>query len=255
MARALERDAVEVIRIRLYGGLNDLVPEASRHRDIARPFFLARSAKDAIESLGVPHTEVDLILVNGEPVGLEHLLVAGDRVSVYPPFRSLDLSGLPRVQPPRPAEARFVLDTHLGRLATYLRMLGFDARYANDATDEDLAASSANDARILLTRDRGLLKRTAVRHGYLVRSANPREQLVEILQRYDLHAAVAPFSRCLHCNAPLRRAETADVEDRVPPRTREVFHDYALCPACGRVYWPGSHYDHMRRLIDWALSR
>jgi uncharacterized protein with PIN domain len=246
---------VDVVWIRLYGDLNDLVPEASRQRDVAQPVFLTRSVKDAIESLGVPHTEVDLVLVNGAPAGLGHPLRAGDRVSVYPPFRALDLAGLPRVQPPRPAEARFVLDTHLGRLATYLRMLGFDARYSRDAADADLADISAAEARILLSRDRGLLKRTTVRYGYLVRSSDPREQLVEVLQRYDLSSAVAPFSRCLHCNAPLRRADKAEVEDRLPPRTRAVFADFALCPLCDRIYWPGSHYDDMRHLIDWALAQ
>ena len=247
--------AVDNVWIRCYGELNDLLPAGQRQRAVAQPLFLTRSVKDAIEALGVPHTEVDLILVNGEPVDLDHPLRSGDRVSVYPPFTSLDLGDLPRLQPPPLPEARFVLDTHLGRLAAYLRMLGFDALYQNDYRDEVLADISRREDRILLTRDRGLLKRSEVRRGYLIRSNAPQDQAVEVLRRYRLSGAVAPLTRCLHCNGRLRPVDKAEVADRLPPRTREFYHEFATCSSCGRVYWPGSHYRRMRGLIEETLAQ
>lgn len=139
-----------------------------------------------IESLGIPHTEVDLILVNDESVDFSHAVQDGDRVSVYPVFEAFDISPIVRVRPQPLRESRFVLDVHLGRLASYLRILGFDTLYRNDYDDEELAGFSRNDGRILLTRDRGILKRSEVTHGYWVRENRPREQVVGVVRRFDL---------------------------------------------------------------------
>jgi uncharacterized protein with PIN domain len=208
------------------------------------------SVKDMIESMGVPHTEVDLILVNGEPVDFAYLVRDGDRISVYPTFQSLDISPVLRLRPRPMRELRFVADAHLGRLAAYLRMLGFDALYSRDYSDEQVAKVSANERRILLTRDRGLLKRNIVTRGYCLRETNPTRQLVEVLQRFDLLPSIAPFRRCIHCNALLRPVAKELVVDRLLPETKRYYDEFYLCPECNRVYWKGSHYRRMQHFID-----
>ena len=235
---------------RCYAELNDFLPPERRYAAFAYPFEVSGSVKDAIESIGVPHTEIDLILVNGEPVGFHYLVQDGDRISVYPVFEAIDITPLLHLRPQPLRETRFVLDTHLGRLAAYLRMLGFDVLYRNDFTDEQLAAISSRDRRILLTRDRGLVKRSQVTHGYLVRETSPRAQIVEIVRRFDLAGSIQPFSRCMSCNSLLEDAAEDQVSARVPPAARQRYHDFRTCPACQRVYWKGSHYQRMTRLIE-----
>ena len=194
--------------------------------------------KDVIESLGVPHTEVDLILVNGASVGFDYLVRDGDRVSVYPVFESLDITPLVRVRPQPLRETRFVLDIHLGKLAVFLRMLGFDSLYRNDYRDDELARISHAEGRILLTRDRGLLKRSLVTHGYLVRSDDPREQLAEVIHRFDLRDAIQPLERCLRCNGELEPVAKEEVADRLPPRTREHYDTFSAAARAARSIGP-----------------
>ena len=240
------------ISLRLYAELNDFVPGDKRHRTVAVTLRERDSVKDVIESQGVPHTEVDLIVANGEPVGFDYQVRDGDRIAAYPAFRSIDVSGLPALRPPAwppDGEPRFVLDAHLGTLAGHLRMLGFDTLYRNDYDDADLARISAEEGRILLTRDRGLLKRRQVVHGYHVWATDPEEQIVEVLRRFGLFDRVNPFSRCLRCNGPLTRVTKESVLDRLEPLTRRYYDEFALCPACDRVYWRGSHYSRMQELV------
>lgn len=235
---------------RFYAELNDFLPPARRGVAFPHEFHGGPSVKDVIESLGVPHTEIDLILADGESVDFAWILRDGARVSVYPVFESIDIAPVLRVRPAPLREVRFVLDVHLGRLARYLRMLGFDARWRNDAPDEELARCSAAEHRILLTRDSGLLKRRIVSHGYRVREADPRRQLAEVVRRLDLTRAIAPFRRCLCCNALLEAVRKEDVADALPPRVRERHDAFRRCPSCGRVYWAGSHHRKMERLIS-----
>jgi uncharacterized protein with PIN domain len=169
---------------------------------------------------------------------------------VYPVFEALDVTPLVKVRPKPLREPRFVLDTHLGRLAAHLRMLGFDTLYGKGAADAELAEISHQEHRILLTRDRGLLKRSLVTHGYYVRETNARRQLAEIVQRFDLANSIRPFARCLRCNAILVPASKDDVESRLPPRTAEWYDEFWKCPGCDRVYWQGGHYQRMRKLIE-----
>jgi hypothetical protein len=239
---------------RFYAELNDLLPLPRSGPGLTHAFETAESVKDAIEAFGVPHTEVDLILANGEPVAFSCLLRDGDSISVYPVFRSLNLAPLTPLQPRPEGEMRFVLDTHLGRLAAHLRMLGFDTLYRNDCQDEELAHISASQQRILLSRDRGLLKRSIVTHGYLVREAEPERQLMEVVKRFDLSGLIAPFRRCLHCNALLRPVAKELISDRLLPDTRRQYHHFHLCPGCDRVYWKGSHYQRMMRLIERMIA-
>lgn len=242
------------VHFRFYEELNDFLPAERRKLEFSVPYYRA-SVKDMIESLGVPHTEVDLILVNGESVDFTCLVHAGDRVSVYPEFESFDISGLARLRPDPLRQPRFVLDAHLGKLARSLRLLGFDTLYSNVYTDAELEEISAAGKRTLLTRDRGLLKRSRVSRGYFVRATAPQAQVREVLRRFDLYRSGAPFSRCLRCNGALQPAEREEVRHRVPSGVVEAFDTFSVCPDCGRVYWPGSHYERLRRLADQLLAR
>lgn len=238
---------------RFYSDLNDFLPPERRMTAFPHTAFLSASVKDVIESLGVPHTEVDLILANGTPVGFTYEVRSGDSISVYPAFSSLDVSSVSRLRP-QLQDFRFVADTHLGRLARYLRMLGFDVVYETECDDCDLSRISANQNRILLTRDRGLLKRREVTYGYCVRATGPRGQLVEVLRRYRLFRSVAPFQRCLRCNCLLQATSKQSICHRLPPRTAQHYQEFRRCPSCERLYWAGSHYEHMRHFIERILG-
>ncbi len=194
---------------RFYAELNFFLPPNRRQTTFPRAFEGRVSVKDMIESLGVPHTEIDLILVNGESVDFSYLVQDGDQISVYPVFESFDITPVVRVRPKPLREPRFVLDQHLGKLAAYLRMLGFDTLYRNDYDDPELAQISHAEKRTLLTRDRGLLKRSMVTRGYYVRETNPRRQVAEVIRRFDLGGLVAPFRRCITCNGVLEVAAFA----------------------------------------------
>lgn len=249
-----EHLALKRAQFRFYAELNDFLPAEKRMVPFEYEFCGEQSVKHLIEAAGVPHTEVDLILINGEPSDFARIVADGDRVAVYPMFEAFDVGPVTRVRPDALREPRFVLDAHLGRLAAYLRMMGFDTRHQQDADDVELAAISAAEHRILLTRDRELLKRRAVTHGYYVRDSDPRRQLVEVVRRFDLVRLVVPFRRCLRCNTVLEPARRKDVLDAVPDRSRKHFNDFRRCPGCGRVYWGGSHYRRMSRLIDETIE-
>lgn len=235
---------------RFYAGLNDFLPFGRRQVLFAHTFEGRVSIKDMIESLGVPHTEIDLILVNDEPQNFSYLVQNGDQISVYPPCQSPDIRPLGSLQPPQTGELRFVLDVHLGRLAAYLRTLGFDTLYPDNHEDKVLAAISQAEKRTLLTRDRGLLKRKIVTHGYYVRATNPREQIGEVLRRFDLFDQIAPFRRCVHCNAVLQPVSKEEIRDRLEPDTCQYYDEFHLCPSCQRIYWKGTHYQRMLHFID-----
>jgi uncharacterized protein with PIN domain len=241
-------------RFRFYAELNDFLPPERRFAEFAHEFPAGASVKDRIESLGVPHTEVDLILVNGEPADFARALADGDRISVYPVFEAFDIAAVERLRPEPLRTPAFILDVHLGRLAAYLRMLGFDTAWRNHAADAELAGISRDERRILLTRDVGLLKRSAVTHGYFVRETDARRQLLEIVRRFHLARLAKPFSRCLRCNIPLEDAPAEEVLGSVPPRAAALHTEFRRCPACRRVYWPGSHYRRMRALIEETLA-
>ena len=245
------------IRIRFHQQLNDFLPASMQNSDIACTVDEHRSIKDLIESLGVPHPEVDLVFINGESAGFDYLLKDGDRISVYPAQATTDISD-PEVstdspllhwQPQAPGEARFVLDVHLGRLAAYLRMLGFDSLYRNDYHDPELADISARENRILLTCDRRLLMRKQIEYGYFVRSRQPKQQLLEVLSRFDLFNKIRPFSRCMHCNGLTRPVDKKTIEHRLLPKTRKYYDSFYQCQNCGKIYWQGSHYQKMENMI------
>lgn len=241
-------------RFRFYAELNDFLAPERRFTEFGYSFVDIATVKDRIESFGVPHTEVDLILVNGEPVEFSRRVRDGDRVSVYPVFEAFDIAPVTRLRPEPLREPRFVLDAHLGRLAAYLRMLGFDSLYRNSYDDEELARVSREERRILLTRDVGLLKRASVTHGAFVRSTDARRQLAEIVGRFDLARLAAPFTRCLRCNGRLESVAKDALGADLPPRSAALYDRLERCPECGRVYWQGSHYRRMQALIGSVLG-
>jgi len=238
------------INIRFYEELNDFLPMAQRKRAFDCHLRQASSIKDLIESLGVPHTEVDLILVNSESVDFNYLIRDGDRISVYPVFESLDITPVVHLRPKPLRETRFVLDVHLGRLAAYLRMLGFDTLYRNDFVDSVLADISVNEHRILLSCDKQLLMRKQITHAYYVREREPQKQILEVLCRFSLFGQLKPFSRCMHCNGDLHAVEKQSIESHLMPRTREYYEEFWQCNNCGKVYWKGSHYQRMQKHIS-----
>jgi uncharacterized protein with PIN domain len=222
--------------------LNDFLPQDRKHTAFDYSFNGNPSGKHLIEALGVPHTEVAGLRVNGLPAPLAYHVQHGDRVEILPASRPGD--GLPEPEP------RFLLDNHLGQLAIYLRILGFDTRYRNDYQDEELAQVASQEGRILLTRDRRLLMRKIVVYGYSVRSLEPRKQIIEVVRRFDLLEKIAPFQRCLRCNHPLQPIRKEAVLDRLEPLTKRYYDEFHICPGCNQIYWKGSHYERMQGLIE-----
>jgi uncharacterized protein with PIN domain len=245
--------------LRFYGELSLFLSVERRQVTFAHEFRERVAVKDVVESYGVPHTEVDLLLVSGVSQPFSHILEDGARVSCYPRFHALDVGAVSLVRPPGPTRPTFLLDSHLGSLAAYLRMAGFDTSYGNDAHDEDLAATSAAEDRVLLTRDVGLLKRGAVRLGCYIHETSPRLQLLEVFRRFELAGHVRPFTRCLRCNTVIEPCAKEAVLDRVPPRSRDHYDEFWRCSGCGRVYWKGSHYARMaqfiQRVVEEAVRR
>ncbi|HLX00871.1 MAG TPA: Mut7-C RNAse domain-containing protein [Trinickia sp.] len=239
---------------RFYEELNDFIARPLRRRSFSCACAPAATAKHMIEALGVPHTEVELILVNGESVGFERILQDGDRVAVYPKFEALDIRPLLRVRAEPLRTIRFVADAHLGGLAQLLRLAGFDTLYDNHYADAAIEALAATEQRIVLTRDRELLKRRTITHGCYVRALKPEAQLREIFGRLDLAGSAQPFRLCLTCNTPLRRIEKEEVADRAPQGVLERHTQFVTCDICRRVFWEGSHWRRMRALMDAVVD-
>ena len=235
---------------RFYEELNDFLPASRRKRRFPHAFTRRASIKDMIEALGVPHTEIEVILVNGESVDFSYIVHDGDDISVYPMFESLDIRPLLKLRPEPLRLRRFVLDTHLGRLARYLRLLGFDCLYQNDFHDDELARISSEQQRTLLTRDRILLQRKVITRGYFIRATQPLQQTIEVLRRFDLSGDIRPLGRCIRCNGLLEDVGKDVIEDRLEPKTRRFYQRFRICPDCGQIYWRGSHFVKMTRLID-----
>ncbi len=219
------------------GELNDFLPHAQRNTTFNLDFEPHQTLKHLVESLGVPHTELGRLLVNGQEVASTIHLQESDQVTVYPANILLA------------SEARFVLDNHLGQLATYLRMLGFDCLYRNDYQDDELALVASHDERILLTRDTRLLMRNLVSQGCFLHHTAPRQQVEEVLRRFNLVGKVTPFQRCLRCNTPLQVVSKQEIIDRLEPLTKRYYDEFRICPNCSQIYWKGSHYEHMLELI------
>jgi len=248
---------------RFYEELNDFLPPDQRKREVKVAFDPPVPVRHLIEECGVPHTEVELILRNGVSVGLEEPAADGDRIAVYPLFEAIDITPLVRIRDRPLREPRFLADAQLGKLARFLRMLGFDTRYAQDCGadpgDRALVRIAGEERRILLTRDRALLMHRSLTHGCFVRSKDPQEQLAQVIARVDLCGALRPFSRCMECNGGLVEVEPVAVVDQLPEKVREGQKEFWRCGGCGRVYWKGTHYQRMTAFIEaicreWSVS-
>jgi len=224
------------------GRLNDFLPREQKARPIVVEFRGRQSIKHLAESLGVPHPEIGAVRINNREGTLNSITQDGDHVEVQP------------IPNGWPAEPRFILDNHLGRLTAYLRMLGFDCLYRNDYEDEELAETAQQEGRILLSRDRRLLMRKSVIHGYCLRSLDSLEQLTEVIQRFELTKDIKPFHRCLRCNHPLEPVAKEAILNRLEPLTKLYFNEFQICPACKQIYWKGSHYEKMEKLIEHIIK-
>lgn len=237
---------------RFYEELNDFLAPQRRGHEFACSCARAATTKHMIEALGIPHTEVELVLVNGMSVGFDRILEEGDRVAVFPKFEMIDVTPLLRVRDHPLRVIRFVADAHLGGLAHLLRMAGFDTWYDNHYQDDEIEAI-AREGRIVLTRDRELLKRRSITHGCYIHTLKPPQQLCEIFERLDLARSARPFTLCLECNAALRSVEKTEVLSRLPPSVRERFDRFSTCDVCQRIFWEGSHWRRMRLYLDACM--
>lgn len=245
----------DTARFRFYEELNDFLSEEKRKIVFNHQFAKGSSVKDIIESLGVPHTEVDLILINGESVNFSYQVKSGDYVSVYPVFELLDITPLIRLRPVPLRNTRFMLDVHLGKLARYLRLLGFDTRYEKNLDDADIINAAVKERRIILTRDIGLLKQKKVTHGYFLRQTDPKKQIVEILDHFDLVAKCQPFSRCLECNGKLISIKNDNAALHAVPEQVKTFQEkFFQCKDCARIYWQGTHYKKLAAFVEEILT-
>lgn len=238
------------VTLRFYGDLNDFLPGDQKYKSFSHFFKGQPAVNDIVESLGVPHTEVDLLLINGKSSDFSQQLAGGESVAVYPIFESIDVSAVSQVRPIPLKEIRFTLDVHLGKLAAYLRMVGFDSHYSNSASQDQLVNDAATESRILLTFNQKLLMKKNVSYGYMVRSRDPNLQLVEVLTHFKLVDRLRPFEICMVCNGIVRPVPKEEVLSNLPKSVRESLAEFHKCPDCGRIYWKGTHYQHMNDFIQ-----
>ncbi len=243
----------QVAEFRFYAELNDFLPPEQHQRTLFYRFNGHPGIKDPIEVFGVPHTEVDLIVVNGQAVGFDYQLQSGDRAAVYPTFKSLDIASLPSLREKSSVNPRFVLDVNLGKLAKSLRLLGFDSLYRNDYRDADVVKIAVNEQRIVLTRDRRLLYAKLIDHGYWVRNVHVERQIIEVLHRFELYGSIRPFILCPVCNGKLSPVAKTDILDRLEPKTKLYYEVFYRCMGCERIYWQGSHIENMRQRFSGLL--
>ena len=239
--------------VRCYAELNDHLPAERKVGTFTHAMDDHTTVSAMLKAIRVPTKEVDLVLVNGESVDLSHVIKHDDKVGVYPVFESFDIVLLAKLRSRPLRKIRFVLDVHLGELASHLRMLGFNSLYRNGYTDDDLVSISKNEVRTLLSRDQRLLSEALVTRGYCVRATDPRLQLVEVLRRFDLFNSTEPFTICMCCDSLLRPVSKESIIHRLPPKVRECFDEFQLCQSCDRIYWKGGHYNRMQAFIESVL--
>ena len=238
------------VTLRFYEELNDFLPKDKKKKRFVHNFIDRTSVKDLIESLSVPHTEVDLILVNGISVGFEYIINDAEDISVYPVFESLDISDVQHLRPKPLRNPKFVADVHLGRLTRYLRMMGFDVYYKNNLSDDEIVKISSIERRAILTRDIGILKRTEVTHGYFIRSHKVEKQTEEVVKRFDLQKSIKEFTRCLECNTELIKIAKEKIAVDLPPKVKQSQEEFYKCPGCAKLYWKGTHHQKMLSLVQ-----
>lgn len=235
---------------RFYEELNDFLPSKRRKQAFNHNFKNNPSVKDVIESIGVPHTEIDLILVNGNSVDFSYKVMNGDVISVYPEFETLDIGGIQHLRSRPLRDTKFILDVHLSKLARYLRLLGFDSLCDQNMNDKEIIDEALKSRRIILSRDKMLLRNKRITHGYWIRSVRPGEQITEVISRFSLRNSFEPFTRCLECNGEIVPVMKESIIDRLPVKTALYYRSFSTCNDCGRIFWKGSHYSKMKKFIS-----
>ena len=242
--------STKTVKLRFYEELNDFLDSGKKKKAFFYQFSGKPTIKHVIEALGIPHTEVELILANGVSVEFDYYLNDGDQISVYPVFETFDVSPIIRLREKPLRNIKFILDVHLGKLAKILRMLGFDTFYKNNYEDKTIINISKQENRIILTRDRGILKNKSVTHGCYIRLEEPTEQTLEVLQRFELFSQIKPFHRCMICNGVIESVSKESVLSKIPPKTAKYYNEFYKCSDCSRIYWKGSHYFKMKEKIE-----
>lgn len=237
-------------KFRFYEELNDFLTIDKKKSWFSYDFMGNPTVKDAVESIGVPHTEIDLILVNSKSVTFSHRLQDGNMVSVYPVFESMDISNVTHLREKPLRKPKYILDVQLGKLAKYLRMLGFDTLFENNYDDSEIVKIAKAEKRTILTRNVSILKIKAVTHGYWIRSQKPIEQITEVLLRFDLYSNIKSLSRCIACNGIIKKTTIESVMHKLQPKTKRYYNEFYQCASCKKVYWKGSHYYKMKSFIE-----
>lgn len=235
---------------RFYEELNDHLPAKWKKQKFTYKFKGHPSIKNTIQAIGVPHSEIDLILVNGESVDFDYQLAGEEDISVFPDFETIDIYPIIKLRPQPLRLTRFIIDVNLGKLAQKLRLLGFDTLFRNNFEDDEIVRISLDEKRIILTRDRGILKQNAVSHGYWLRNDDPKKQLSEVINRFQLQNNFKPFSRCSNCNGLLVRTTLLELKNKLPDDTLMYYNEFWECNTCNKIYWQGSHFDHILKWLD-----
>jgi len=240
---------------RFYEELNDFLPKHRRKTDFEATFKGKRSIKDMIEALGVPHTEIDLILVNGNSVDFNYILQDEDRVSVYPVFESLNITNVTRLRKIPLRRTKFIADINIGDIVKYMRVLGLDLYYDPLLSTREIIEISKRENRVILTKSRKLLKFKDVSHGIFIRPGTTTEQIRRIIDCLDIKDNIKPFSRCLRCNTLLNIVLKEKIIDRIPPKTKEFCNEYVQCRSCNKIYWKGTHFINMEKVVGQILDQ
>jgi uncharacterized protein len=236
------------VSIRIYEELNSYLPPDKQKRDSILTITADISVKQLIEKLRIPISQIDLILVNGKSVGAEYQVNDGDRLSIYPVFETFNISSVSNLHESPLRRLQFICDVHLGRLTKYMRMLGLDVLYKNDFSQDQQVQLCIKEDRIILTRNKRILKNRLITRGYLVKSGDPRLQVEEIITYFDLKGYLTPLSRCLRCNLTVQPVEKESIQPHVPGAVFKMYDKFMRCDNCDRIYWMGSHYSSM---MDW----
>ena len=238
---------------RFYEELNDFLPKHRRKTDFEAKFKGKRSIKDMIEALGVPHTEIDIILVNGNSVDFNYILQDEDRVSVYPVFESLNITNVTQLRKIPLRRNKFIADINLGDIVKYMRILGLDLYYDPLLSTREIIEISKRENRVILTKSRKLLKFKNVSHGIFIRPGTTAEQIRRIIDYLDIKDNIKPFSRCLRCNTLLNIVLKEKILDRIPPKTKEFCDEYVQCQSCDKIFWKGTHFINMKKIVSQIL--
>jgi len=241
---------LNIAHFRFYEELNDFLSKERKKVVIPYQFKNHPAIKDSIEALGIPHTEVDLILVNGKSVKFSYQLNDGDYVSVYPVFEALDITPISRLRPKPLRNPKFIVDVNSGKLARFMRLLGFDVLFTNHYKDAEIAKIAYDKRRIVLTRDVGLLKNNLIKRGYWLRKTNPKDQVKEVLMRFDLVRMIKPFTCCLECNGTIKTVPKENISRLLPDSANRYYTKFYQCRSCKQIYWEGSHFQKMREFIE-----